>query len=47
MFIKIIILFWLLPTLQAPTWCYVLAWLSFIWTCIDYLDKMSEIGEHL
>lgn len=25
----IILLFFILPTLNAPTWCFVLAWISF------------------
>lgn len=29
MFIAIVLLFYVLPTLNAPTWCFVLAWITF------------------
>ena len=29
MFIAIVLLFYVLPMLNAPTWCFVLAWITF------------------
>ena len=29
MFMAIVSLFYVLPTLNAPTWCFVLAWITF------------------
>ena len=29
MFISIVLLFYVLTTLNAPTWCFVLAWITF------------------
>ena len=29
MYIAIVLLFYVLPTLNAPTWCFVLAWITF------------------
>lgn len=46
MFICIILLFFILPTLDAPTWCYVLSWIGFGWsilaTVIQAIAKAIE-----
>ena len=30
MFIAMVLLFYVLPTLNAPTWCFILAWITFV-----------------
>ena len=49
MFTAIILLFYVLPTLNAPTWCFVLAWITFGVRCLGVIVKSSinEIKKRL
>lgn len=40
MFLTMIILFFVLPALNAPTWCFVLAWITFAGHIISIIAKV-------
>lgn len=39
MLITIILLFYVLPTLNAPTWCFAFAWITFGFECFSVVGK--------
>lgn len=35
----------ILKMLEAPTWCFVLAWIGIILNCFGFLGKIYKLGK--
>lgn len=41
---SLFILYWVMGTLSAPTWCYVLWWIALVTKVISFIGDIFKLG---